>query len=68
MSKIDLSCEFINIGSEIFEDNFSPFIFHDEQRIQQVLLNFQSNALKFTQGGKVVIVVKMENDIIKTNE
>ena len=28
---------------------------HDEQRIQQVLLNLQSNALKFTDKGRVTI-------------
>ena len=30
-------------------------IIHDEMRIQQVLLNLQSNALKFTDKGSVMI-------------
>ena len=33
-------------------------IIHDEMRIQQVILNLQSNALKFTDKGKIVIKVK----------
>ena len=38
-------------------------IIHDESRIQQVLLNLQSNALKFTDKGKVTI--KAESDETK---
>ena len=62
MSRIQLTCEFINISEERTRDNFSPQIYHDEQRIQQVLLNFQSNALKYTKGGKVNIKVKIERN------
>ena len=36
----------------------NTIITHDEQRIQQVLLNLQSNALKFTDKGKITIKAK----------
>ena len=42
----------------------SPIIKTDEDRIKQVLLGLQSNALKFTQQGKVSISVRI---IIKSS-
>ena len=42
---------------------FSPIIKSDEQRIMQVLLGLQSNALKFTRQGRVKIYVSL----IETN-
>ena len=41
------------------EGNYSPVICSDESRIKQVLLGLQSNALKFTQKGKVEIKVRI---------
>ena len=41
----------------------SPLICTDKKRVMQVLLNLQSNALKFTLTGSVIIVVKiLENE------
>jgi len=41
------------------QTSFSPVLYTDEQRVMQVLLNLQSNALKFTQYGSVTIKAKL---------
>jgi signal transduction histidine kinase len=38
---------------------YSPNIYCDEHRIMQVLLGLQSNALKFTEKGKIEIKVEI---------
>jgi len=43
----------------------SPFIMADESRIIQILLNLQSNALKFTERGSVTIIVELEGQYLK---
>ena len=40
-------------------------IISDEQRIMQVLLGLQSNAIKFTRSGHVLIKIKIENEFLK---
>ena len=39
--------------------SYSPMIISDKQRIQQIILNLQSNALKFTEMGHVTISCKI---------
>lgn len=50
---IELEAEFVN-----FEDANGLMVFSDCQRLKQVILNLQSNALKFTSQGCVVIKVE----------
>ena len=54
---IKLDIELENIGYEV--KLYSPIIEHDENRIKQVLLNLQTNSIKFTQKGKVTIKAKI---------
>lgn len=63
--------EFKNIAeNEIIVPNgkLSPLINCDEQRIMQVLLGLQSNALKFTRSGKVMIHVSINKTNLFTDE
>mmetsp|Transcript_17659 Transcript_17659/g.27331 ORF Transcript_17659/g.27331 Transcript_17659/m.27331 type:complete len:95 (-) Transcript_17659:1112-1396(-) len=48
--KIEFGADFGNISSQKdpYPGEESPLIYTDEQRLMQVLLNLQSNALKFT--------------------
>jgi signal transduction histidine kinase len=53
---IEFISNFINIAKDqnlVNSELETPVIFSDEDRIKQVLLGLQSNALKFTQHGKV---------------
>lgn len=65
---IDFLCCFLNIAESAEEARLgmkSPFICTDEDRVMQVLLGLQSNAIKFTQEGKIQIDVEI---IIKENK
>jgi len=65
-NNIDFYPTFKNIAEtpdNLPDSMFSPEVCTDEERVMQVLLGLQSNALKFTEGGKVEIEVQ----IIKTH-
>ena len=60
--KVEFFAQFLNISENHDEDElqYSPIIICDQKRIMQVLLNLQSNALKFTERGYVKIEVSIE--------
>ena len=68
---IELFCSFENITKTensnspqlIQKQSFSPFICTDEQRLMQVLLNLQSNGIKFTEQGYVKISVSISQTL-----
>ena len=60
-NKTKLHANFVNV-SDVEQDNlgsYSSLIVTDKQRIMQVLLCLQSNALKFTHEGEVEIIVEI---------
>ena len=54
---VELLVEYVNVGDDKVDsiESFSPEVMADMPRIQQILLNLQSNALKFTEKGSVTI-------------
>ena len=65
---LNLEVEYENIAEDeslVGEGKLSPMIKCDEQRIMQVLIGLQSNALKFTRDGRVKIYVRInESDLL----
>ena len=60
---IKLFVKYLNIQDPVVDQEYnSPFICCDENRVMQVLLGLQSNAIKFTQVGKVQIDVSITKD------
>lgn len=57
--KIKFFATYIDIQDGFNFGNHSPMIVTDRARLMQVLLALQSNALKFTQQGKVEIKVRI---------
>ena len=61
--RIEVTQEFEGFLNDEFDNQDGFMICSDMQRIQQVLLNLQSNALKFTpKGGRVEIKCKYLKD------
>ena len=53
------------LDHEFLGSEHSCMVNSDQQRVMQVLLGLQSNALKFTQGGEVNIRVRISNQFLE---
>ena len=47
------------------EDNLPPLLYGDENRIGQIIINFLSNAIKFTDQGSITLSVKYRDNRLK---
>lgn len=54
-----------NVLEASFEDMDCKYIVSDKQRIKQVLLNFLSNSIKFTDNGMVKVIVESVEDNVQ---
>lgn len=61
--------DILNINKNIKIDNLideeAPFVFGDEDRVQQIFYNLIGNAIKFTHKGKITISYKIINNYIE---
>jgi len=55
----------LDLGVEL-DENVSPILFGDSHRINQILLNLISNAIKFTEKGGVTIKTRLQKKIDQT--
>ena len=46
-------------------DKKAPYVFGDEDRIQEILYNLLSNAMKFTHEGKIILSYTVKNSFIE---
>ena len=62
MKGIKIYVQYVNISKSpiILDNEYSPLIITDQQRITQVLLKLQANAIKFTLQGSIKIIVSIE--------
>ena len=62
-SKISLNNK--NVSFKNLIDKNTPYVFGDEDRIQQILYNLLSNAIKFTNDGEIVLSYIVKNSFVE---
>jgi PAS domain S-box-containing protein len=61
LKEIDMSSKPIDIEFKGLDDKQQGWIFTDKSRLMQILQNLITNAIKFTEAGKISIDTKVEN-------
>jgi len=62
ISKISLNNKNVTFINSI--DKNTPYVFGDEDRIQQILYNLLSNAIKFTHEGEIILSYAVKNSFV----
>lgn len=54
-----------NISSELINKAPNTVVFADEDRVKQVVVNLVSNAVKYSQKGKITVTVQPKNEMLE---
>ncbi len=47
----------------LIDENLPPMLYGDNMRVKQVIINLLTNAVKYTQEGRILFQIKAENDL-----
>ncbi|TQV73177.1 response regulator [Aliikangiella marina] len=63
--KADIHSDVLELALQI-DDEVSQYVYGDQSKLQQVLVNLIDNAIKFTQEGKILVQVSLIEDSLES--